>query len=117
MPDSGFVNGGIYGQIGGTSFGVTFGSDGVTVSIGGQLSVGYTASGGVGINYNPDSGFSIQPQAMNGVATPTGMPGMTMSWQYDPSGSGIQQIQIGGGINESVLNNQPAPVPARADGP
>lgn len=99
MPGSGFINGGIYGQIGGSSFGVTFGSDGVVVSIGGSLSVGYTASGQFGLRIDPTGAFSLDTQFMNGVGTPTGTP-VSFSWQFDPSGSGVQQIQIGGGIND-----------------
>src|SRR5574337_1036618 len=94
------INGGVYLEVGGSSVGVTLGSDGVTINVGGQASVGYTVSGSVGINYNLDTGLSVQPQVMNGVGTPSGMPGLSISWQVDPSGSGVQQIQVGAGVND-----------------
>jgi hypothetical protein len=41
-----------YLQVGGTSVTLTVGSDGLTMGLGGQLSVGYTISGTTNINYS-----------------------------------------------------------------
>lgn len=55
-------NMGAYGQIGGTSLGIALGSDGFTIGLGGQLSIGYTVSGSTNINYLINNGWEFSHQ-------------------------------------------------------
>ena len=71
------INRGVYFGIGGSSIGITGGRDGVTVSVGGQISIGPTASGSTTINWN-DGQVSIGGQFGVGVGTPTGLPGISL---------------------------------------
>lgn len=90
--------GGIYASVGGSSLAVTAGYDGLTISIGGQASAVYTVSGSTDIKYHPDTGFTITGSAMEGVGTPSGMPGMTFSWLIDPSGINVQGKGVRGQV-------------------
>ncbi len=94
-------NFGGYLQVGGTSLTVTIGSDGITLGIGGQLSVGYTISGTTNINYSLNNGWTIQPSVMQGVGTPTGMPGVSVSLMRGVDAP-TYQVQVGAGWNDLI---------------
>lgn len=92
-------NFGGYLQVGGTSLTVTIGSDGFTLGVGGQLSVGYTISGTTNINYSLNNGWAIQPSVMQGVGTPTGMPRVSVSLMRGVDAT-TYQLQVGAGWND-----------------
>jgi hypothetical protein len=92
-------NFGGYGQIGGTSLAFTVGTDGITLGIGGQLSVGYTVSGATNFNVSWNGTVSIQSQVAQGLGTPTGMPGYSVSVLQSVN-SPTTQVQVGFGIND-----------------
>lgn len=92
-------NWGGYLQVGGTSVTLTVGSDGLTLGVGGQLSVGYTVSGTTNINYSLSGGWAIQPSVMQGLGTPTGMPGVSVSVMRGVDAP-TTQLQVGAGWND-----------------
>lgn len=61
MSETVFINGGFFGQVGGSSFGITYGSDGVTVS-------GKTA--GRPRFFDPDTNFLGLEKAVKPWPTP-----------------------------------------------
>jgi hypothetical protein len=95
------VNFGVYGQIGGTSISISLGTDGVTVGLSGQLSIGYSVSGTTSLNRSWDGQYSVQPSFYQGVGTPSGWPGLTTSAGFSPDGKSTQ-IQLGLGVSDVV---------------
>ena len=88
-----------YVQVGGTSVTITLGSDGFTLGLGGQLSVGYTVSGAENINYSLSNGWAIQHSVLQGLGTPTGMPGISVSVMRGLD-TPTTQLQVGLGLND-----------------
>lgn len=91
------VNGGFFIELGGSTAQVTYGSDGLTISIGGQISAVYTASGSTTFQYTAENGWNIGGQFSQGIGTPLGTP-ISISWQIDQNG--VKQVQVGVGIND-----------------
>ncbi len=94
------MNFGVYGQIGGSSISVSYGTDGLTVGLGGQLSSIYTISGTSAINFS-NGKLSAAPSVYQGVGTPTGWPGLSTSAGFSPDGKSTQ-FQLGLGVNDLV---------------
>ncbi len=94
------MNFGVYGQIGGSSISISYGTDGLTVGLGGQLSSIYSVSGTSGVNFS-NGKVTAAPSVYQGVGTPTGWPGLSTSVGFSPDGKSTQ-FQIGLGINDLV---------------
>ena len=93
------MDAGFYISLGGSNVSITYGSNGVLISAGGQASVVYTVSGSVTVSFD-STGANVTAGVMHGIGTPTGTGPVTFSWLMDPSGSGVREMQIGGGIND-----------------
>jgi hypothetical protein len=92
------VNAGFYAQIGGTSFSLSYGTDGVTLGLGGQYSVGYSVSGSTSVNYN-NGDITVSGSVYSGVGTPTGWPGLSAFAGLSPDKKSVQ-MQLGLGITD-----------------